>query len=118
MHGDPVHRGEPTPVLNNRGHLEPCLFLAAQVDPFVDEVYDYCEDQGLAIDTLIHESGPAQMEINLFHGEPLELADQAFLFKRTVREVALRHNMFATFMAKPMAEQPGSSSAGLPSIFT
>lgn len=81
----------------------------AEFDPFVDEVYDYCEDQGLAIDTLIHESGPAQMEINLYHGEPLELADQAFLFKRTVREVALRHKMFATFMAKPMQEQPGSS---------
>jgi len=81
----------------------------AEFDPFVDEVYDYCEDQGLAIDTLIHEAGPAQMEINLYHGEPLELADQAFLFKRTVREVALRHKMFATFMAKPMQEQPGSS---------
>jgi len=81
----------------------------AEFDPFVDEVYDYCEDQGLAIDTLIHESGPAQMEINLNHGEPLKLADQAFLFKRTVREVALRHDMFATFMAKPMEEQPGSS---------
>lgn len=81
----------------------------AEFDPFVDEVYDYCEEQGLAIDTLIHESGPAQMEINLLHGEPLELADQAFLFKRTVREVALRHNMFATFMAKPMEKQPGSS---------
>ncbi|MGA8262118.1 MAG: glutamine synthetase family protein [Arenicellales bacterium] len=81
----------------------------AEFDPFVDEVYDYCEDQGLAIDTLIHEAGPAQMEINLVHGEPLELADQAFLFKRTVREVALRHNMFATFMAKPMQHQPGSS---------
>jgi len=81
----------------------------AEFDPFVDEVYDYCEDQGLAIDTLIHESGPAQMEINLLHGEPLELADQAFLFKRTVREVALRHEMFATFMAKPMEHQPGSS---------
>lgn len=81
----------------------------AEFDPFVDEVYDYCEDQGLAIDTLIHESGPAQMEINLVHGEPLELADRAFLFKRTVREVALRHGMFATFMAKPMEHQPGSS---------
>lgn len=81
----------------------------AEFDPFVDQVYDYCEDQGLAIDTLIHESGPAQMEINLIHGDPLELADQAFLFKRTVREAALRHNMFATFMAKPMEEQPGSS---------
>jgi glutamine synthetase len=49
------------------------------------------------------------MEINLIHGDPLELADQAFLFKRTAREAALRHKMYATFMAKPMADQPGSA---------
>ena len=36
------------------------------------------------------------------HGDALSLADQVFLFKRTVREAALRHNMYATFMAKPM----------------
>src|SRR5579863_9249016 len=60
-------------------------------------------------DTLIHEDGPAQMEINLLHGEALGLADQAFLFKRTMREAALRHKMYATFMAKPHAKEPGSA---------
>ena len=40
---------------------------------------------------------------------PLVLADQAFLFKRTVRQAAMRHNIYATFMAKPLANQPGSS---------
>ena len=43
------------------------------------------------------------------HGEPLELADQAFLVKRTVREAALRREMYATFMAKPMEREPGSA---------
>lgn len=74
-----------------------------------DLIYDYCEEQGIELDTLIHESGAAQMEINLIHGNALELADQAFLFKRTVREAALRHEMYATFMAKPMEEEPGSA---------
>jgi glutamine synthetase len=32
-----------------------------------------------------------------------------FLFKRTVRETALRHGIFATFMAKPMEREPGSA---------
>ena len=72
-------------------------------------MYTYCEAQGIGIDTLIHESGAAQMEINLNHGDPLELADQAFLFKRTMREAALRHDMYATFMAKPMENEPGSA---------
>jgi glutamine synthetase len=49
------------------------------------------------------------MEINFFHAHPLGLADEVFLFKRTVREAALRHNMFATFMAKPIAGEPGSA---------
>jgi len=49
------------------------------------------------------------MEINLLHGPALALADQAFLFKRTAREAALRHKMYATFMAKPMAKEPGSA---------
>jgi glutamine synthetase len=72
-------------------------------------VYAFCEAQDIEIDTLIHEDGPAQMEINLLHGEALDLADQAFLFKRTAREAALRHKMYATFMAKPHAKEPGSA---------
>jgi glutamine synthetase len=80
-----------------------------EFDPLFEDVYDYCEAQGLELDTMIHESGAAQIEVNLLHGDPLELADQAFLFKRTVREAARRHNIFATFMAKPMEREPGSA---------
>ncbi|MBX9268643.1 glutamine synthetase family protein [Chromobacterium violaceum] len=80
-----------------------------EYDDIFDVMYDWCEAQGLALDTLIHEMGTAQMEINLDHGDPLQLADQVFLFKRTVREVAIRNNMYATFMAKPMQGQPGSA---------
>jgi glutamine synthetase len=49
------------------------------------------------------------MEINFNHGDALELADQAFLFKRTLRQAALKHGIYATFMAKPMEAEPGSS---------
>jgi glutamine synthetase len=63
----------------------------------------------LNVDTLIHEVGAGQMEINFFHAHPLGLADEVFFFKRTVREAALRHDMFATFMAKPIAGEPGSA---------
>src|SRR3546814_8815374 len=40
---------------------------------------------------------------------PMEIADQTFLFKRTVRQTALNHGVYATFMAKPMQREPGSS---------
>ncbi len=80
-----------------------------EFDNLFDDIYDFSEAQGLEIDTLIHEEGAAQMEINLRHGDPLALADQVFLFKRTIREAALNHNMYATFMAKPIANEPGSA---------
>ena len=80
-----------------------------EFDPLFEDIYDYCEKQELEVDTLIHEVGAAQMEINFLHGDPLDLADRVFLFKRTVREAALRHNMYATFMAKPMENEPGSA---------
>ncbi|MFP3334675.1 glutamine synthetase, partial [Pseudomonas sp. SIMBA_064] len=59
-----------------------------EFDPLFEDIYEYCETQGLDIDTLIHEVGAAQMEINFMHGDALSLADQVFLFKRTVREAA------------------------------
>ncbi|MFG1490973.1 glutamine synthetase family protein, partial [Oceanospirillum sp. HFRX-1_2] len=80
-----------------------------EFDPLVDTLYNYCEAQGLDVDTLIHETGAAQMEINFLHGDPLKLADQVFVFKRTLREAAMKHGAYATFMAKPMEEEPGSS---------
>jgi glutamine synthetase len=82
---------------------------ANDFDPVIEDIYDYCEAQELDVDTLSHESGPAQLEINFNHGDPLELADQVFLFKRTVRQAALKHDMYATFMAKPHEHEPGSS---------
>ncbi len=80
-----------------------------EFDELVDDIYHYSEKQGLEIDTLIHEEGPSQLEINLRHGDPLALADQVFLFKRTIREAALNHDMYATFMAKPIQGLPGSA---------
>ncbi len=80
-----------------------------EFDPLFEEIYDYCHAQNLEVDTLIHELGAAQMEINFLHGNALDLADQVFLFKRTVREAAFHHKMYATFMAKPMEGEPGSA---------
>ncbi len=80
-----------------------------EFDPLFEEVYDFCEAQEIDIDTLTHEAGAAQMEMNFNHGAALDLADQTFLFKRTVRETALRHGVYATFMAKPMENEPGSA---------
>ncbi len=102
------------PPVGRSGRAEPgrqsySIAAVNEFDPLFDDIYAFCEAQDIEIDTLIHEDGPAQMEINLLHGAAMDLADQAFLFKRTAREAALRHKMYATFMAKPHAREPGSA---------
>jgi glutamine synthetase len=77
--------------------------------PVIDDIYEYAEIQGFEIDGIAQEGGAGQLEINLRHGNPLKLADEVFYFKRLIREAALKHDCFATFMAKPIAGEPGSA---------
>jgi glutamine synthetase len=87
-------------------------YSIAAIDEYtavIDTIYDFADAQGMEIDTIIQEGGAGQIEINLNHGDPLLLADQVFTFKRTIREAALRHDCYATFMAKPMEGEPGSA---------
>ncbi len=78
-------------------------------DPFINKVYSYCKDQDIHIDTLSQEMGPAQFEINFLHGDAIALADQVFLFKRTVKEAAIANEMHATFLARPISAEAGSA---------
>jgi len=80
-----------------------------EYEDIIETIYEYAEIASLHVDTMIHEAGTAQLEINFEHGDPMSLADQVLVFKRIVRQVALQHRMYATFMAKPMADQPGSA---------
>ncbi|WP_415393463.1 glutamine synthetase family protein [Paracoccus sp. SJTW-4] len=75
----------------------------------IDDIYDFAEAQGFEIDGILQEGGAGQVEINLAHGDPVALADEIFYFKRLIREAALRHDCFATFMAKPIEGEPGSA---------
>lgn len=77
--------------------------------PLFEDLYRFSEIQNIDLETLIHEDGPCQFEVNLRHNTALNVADQLFLFKRLTRHTVLRHDMFVTFMAKPYAEQSGSS---------
>ncbi len=77
--------------------------------PFFNEVYECMAALGLPRDTFMHEMGVSQFEINLLHGDPLLLADQTFLFKHLLKEVAIKHGLSVVCMAKPLAHTPGSS---------
>ncbi|AGI70921.1 putative gamma-glutamylputrescine ligase [Octadecabacter arcticus 238] len=77
--------------------------------PVIDDIYEYAEIQGFEIDGITQEGGAGQLEINLNHGDPVKLADEVFFFKRLLKEAALKHNCYATFMAKPIENEPGSA---------
>jgi glutamine synthetase len=80
-----------------------------EFEPVIEDIYQYADSMGIKIDTLEHEMGTAQLEINFEHGEAMQLCDHVIMFKRIVREAAMRHNIYATFMAKPMQAEPGSA---------
>lgn len=77
--------------------------------PFFQDVYRCMAAVGLERDTFMHEMGTTQFEINFLHGDPVLLADQTFLFKHLLKEVALKHGLIVVCMAKPLAHTPGSS---------
>ncbi len=109
---DPNEAIEPPPGRTGRKGASRQAYSMMAVDEFgevIDTIYDFAEAQGFRIDTVIQEGGAGQIEINLPHGDPLQLADQVFYFKRTIREAALCKGVFATFMAKPIRDEPGSA---------
>ena len=109
---DPTNVIEPPIGRTGRPSISRQAYSISGVDdfgPVVDDIYDFAEAQGLEIDTITQEEGAGQLEINLKHGDPMELADEVFAFKRMIREAALRNNTYATFMAKPIEAQPGSA---------
>lgn len=109
---DPAREIEPMMGRSGRPAAARQAYSMTAVDefgPVIDDIYDFAEAQGFEIDGITQEGGAGQLEINLRHGNPVKLADEVFFFKRLIREAALRHDCFATFMAKPIADEPGSA---------
>ncbi|OBY27940.1 glutamine synthetase family protein [Leisingera sp. JC1] len=109
---DPAKEIEPMMGRSGRPAAARQAYSMTAVDefgPVIDDIYDFAEAQGFEIDGITQEGGAGQLEINLRHGDPVKLADEVFYFKRLIREAALRHDCFATFMAKPIEDEPGSA---------
>ena len=109
---DPAKKIEPMMGRSGRPAAARQAYSMTAVDefgPVIDDIYDFAEAQGFEIDGITQEGGAGQLEINLLHGDPVKLADEVFFFKRLIREAALRHDCFATFMAKPIEDEPGSA---------
>ena len=66
------------------------------------------EEMGFEIEASHHEVAPAQHEIDFRYGPALQIADDIMTFKLTVKTIAKRHGLHATFMPKPRYGVNGS----------
>ena len=67
------------------------------------------EDMGFEIESSHHEDAPAQHEVDFKQARGVKVADQIITFRSTVRTIAQRHGLHATFMPKPRTDLPGSA---------
>ncbi|GAA4728926.1 type I glutamate--ammonia ligase [Isoptericola chiayiensis] len=75
------------------------------------------ESMGISVEFSHHEAGPGQNEIDLRYADALTTADNLMTFRTVVKEVALEQGVFASFMPKPFADQPGSGMHTHMSLF-
>lgn len=75
------------------------------------------EEMGFEIETSHHEVAPGQHEIDFRYGDALAIADAIMTFKLTVRSIAQRHGLHASFMPKPIFGINGSGMHCHQSLF-
>ena len=85
------------------------LWEIHEYEPILRDLLRAADAQSIALDTLISENGPGQFEVTLkYLPDAMRIADDAVLFKRAVKQVARRHGLSATFMAKPFGDWAGN----------
>lgn len=74
------------------------------------ETVNALEAQGIVVEAAINEYGAGQQEISIRHSSALTAADNQMKFRDTVRGVALRRGLLASFAPKPYPDQIGSGA--------
>jgi glutamine synthetase len=75
------------------------------------------EEMGIGVAMSHHEAAPSQHEMDLRYADALTMADAVMTFRLVVKEVALRHGVYATFMPKPLPYSNGSGMHLQQSLF-
>jgi glutamine synthetase len=75
------------------------------------------EAMGIRVEYSHHEVAPSQHEIDLRYTDALTMADNAMTYRLVVKEIALKHGVYATFMPKPIFGQNGSGMHTHQSLF-
>jgi glutamine synthetase len=76
-------------------------------NPFFTDLFDLLNKFNVPLEGLHTETGPGVLEAAIHYAPLLESADRAILFKSSVKEIAYKHGIMATFMAKISEQLPG-----------
>ncbi len=66
------------------------------------------EELGIGVEFSHHEAAPSQHEIDFRYTDALTMADSVMTYRLVVKEIALKHGLYATFMPKPLSGENGS----------
>ncbi len=94
------------------------VLRTSQNDPFFEDLMADLEAFGVPLEGLHTETGPGVTEAAIMNTDALQAADRALLFKSATKEIAYRHNIIPTFMAKWNHDLPGSSGHMHQSLWT
>ncbi|MFM2010914.1 MAG: hypothetical protein RLZZ479_1305 [Bacteroidota bacterium] len=98
---------DPTPITS--GMFGYSLLRIAQNVPYFNDLFDLLLQFNIPLEGLHTETGNGVYEAAIEYSDILEAADRSVLFKTTVKEIAYKHNIMASFMAKWNAQLPGCS---------
>ena len=76
------------------------------------------EELGIRVEYTHHEVGPSQHEIDMRYAEGLRMSDNAMTYRIVVKEIAMQHGVYATFMPKPLFGENGSGMHTHQSLFS
>lgn len=85
------------------------ILRSSQNASYFNDLFDLLEKFGIPLEGLHTETGPGVYEAAIRYSTILEAADRAILFKSSVKEIAYKHGVMASFMAKPFQDLPGCS---------
>ena len=74
-------------------------------------------EMGIPVKASHHEVAPSQHEIDLQHTDAVAMADNVMTAKHVIKEIAVRHNIYASFMPKPIYGVHGSGMHVHQSLF-
>ena len=74
---------------------------------YFSDLFESLKKFNVPLEGIHTETGPGTYEAAISYSEVLEAADRALLFKTAVKEIAYKHGIIATFMAKINENLPG-----------